>query len=88
MMAVLQLHTFRKRRHSGSISNKGAGYIFRLMYPAPLLGEGQDEGIYNQTVIFILSPLPNPRPAGEGVYGTAVRLYEKSCSRGAFPGSD
>jgi hypothetical protein len=30
-------------------------------------GEGQDEGILNRAVTFILSPHPNPLPEGEGV---------------------
>jgi len=30
-------------------------------------GEGQEEGVLNQVVACILSPLPNPLPVGEGV---------------------
>ncbi len=39
-------------------------------------GVGQDEGMENQAVGLILSPLPNPLPEGEGVYGTAVLTHE------------
>jgi hypothetical protein len=53
----------------------------RVILTAPLLplGEEQDEGMKNQAIGLMLSPLPNPLPEypknghkGEGVYGIAV----------------